>query len=71
MKFFVKLLLALCQKEENNYVVYIKGLPVIGDVKVLFREVDSMREPSGIEGGIDLYTAGKLGVWRFTLVDCE
>ena len=71
MKLFLMLLLALCQKENDNYVIYINGVPVVGNIKVLFKEVDTTREPSGIEGGIDLYTAGKLGVWRFTLVDGE
>ena len=65
------LLLALCQKENDNYVIYINSVPVVGNVKILFKEVDKTREPSGIAGGIDLFTAGKLGVWRFTLVDNE
>ena len=67
----IKLLLAFCQKEDDNYVIYIKGLPIAGDIKVLFKKVDTMREPSGIADGIDIFTAGKLGVWRFTFVDGE
>ena len=71
MKLFLMLLLALCQKDGDNYVIYINGVPVVGNIKILFKEVDTMREPSGIQGGIDLFTAGKFGVYRFTLVDNE
>jgi len=71
MKLFLMLLLALCQKDGDNYVIYINGVPVVGSIKVLFKEVDATREPSGIKGGIDIFTAGKLGVWRFTFVDGE
>ena len=71
MSLILKLLLALCEKEGDNYVIYAKGIPVVGNIKILFKEVDTMREPSGIAGGIDLFTAGKLGVWRFTLVDAD
>ena len=69
MKFLFKLLLSLFEKEGENYVTYIKGVSVIGDIKVYFCEVDRTRPPSGIENGIDIFASGKLGVWRITFCD--
>ncbi|MBQ7257764.1 MAG: hypothetical protein IJS60_08740 [Abditibacteriota bacterium] len=69
MKFLFKLLLNLCEKEGDYYVAYIKGVSIIGDVKVYFCEVSKDRPASGIKNGIDIFVAGKLGIWRLTFCD--
>ena len=69
MSFLFKLLLALFEKSGENYVAYVKGIPVLGDIKVLFCEVDNTRPPSDIENGIDIFASGKLGIWRITILD--
>lgn len=69
MSFLFKLLLGLFAKEGDNYVAYIKGVPLLGSVKLLFCEVDESRPNSDIDGGIDVFAAGKLGIWRLTFVD--
>ncbi len=63
----IKQILSLTEKDENK-VIYLKELPIVGNVKIMCKKVGDDRPASNIEKSVDIFTAEKGGIVRITIV---
>ena len=67
MSLIIKFILSLIDKKENN-VLYLKGLPIVGDVKIVCENVGKDMVPSGTEKALDIFTWDRGSVLRITVI---
>jgi len=68
MALILKLILSFLEKKENNNIIYLKGIPIVGDMKIVCEEVGEDRPKCGKPNAVDVFMAYKKGILRISVI---
>ena len=68
MALILKLILSFLEKKENNNIIYLKGIPIVGDMKIVCEEVGEDRPKCGKQNAVDIFMAYKKGILRISVI---